>query len=184
MDNYWENRYKTGGNSGSGSYNEDAKFKATVINNYIVKYGIKTISDFGCGDGNQISLLSGFALYHGYDISNFIIDKNTVRFANTGNMFFYKNIKDLPESDLCMSLDVIYHLVGENDYEEYLTELFTKSKKYVLIYSTNRNSDANELSYCCHHIFTDWVDKNCKNFELVDNEKYLYRMKKSMKIYV
>ena len=32
---FWENRYKKGGNSGSGSYNKMAEFKAKVINDFI-----------------------------------------------------------------------------------------------------------------------------------------------------
>ena len=34
---YWEKRYAEGGNSGYGSYNNLAKFKAEVINNFIIK---------------------------------------------------------------------------------------------------------------------------------------------------
>ena len=33
--NYWEERYKTGGNSGAGSYDRLAKFKAQIINDFI-----------------------------------------------------------------------------------------------------------------------------------------------------
>jgi hypothetical protein len=73
MNNFWEERYKTGGNSGAGSYGEYAVYKAQIINDYIIKYNIKTISDFGCGDGNQISLLKGFESYMGHDISSYAL---------------------------------------------------------------------------------------------------------------
>ena len=92
MNDYWENRYKSGDNSGSGSYGESAAFKATTINNYIHKLNIKTISDYGCGDGNQISLLLDYELYHDYDVSNFIVDKNITTFANKNNMFHYGKV--------------------------------------------------------------------------------------------
>ena len=39
--NYWENRYHAGGNSGAGSYNLLAKFKAEVINDYVRKKILK-----------------------------------------------------------------------------------------------------------------------------------------------
>ena len=175
MNNYWEERYKHGGNSGSGSYDKDAEFKSMMINEYISKYNIKTICDFGCGDGNQISFLLGFELYHGYDISEFIIEKNIINFKNNNNMFFYKNIIDLPESDLCISLDVLYHILDDVDFEDYLTNLFKKSKKYVLIYSTNRNNTSDDNApHCYHRIFTDWIDENCKNFRLIDDSKRLH----------
>ncbi len=34
---YWNDRYVKGGNSGTGSYNELAKFKAHIINSFIEK---------------------------------------------------------------------------------------------------------------------------------------------------
>jgi hypothetical protein len=51
---YWENRYKNGGNSGEGSYALKAEYKANVLNNYIQKLNIKSIIEFGCGDGNNL----------------------------------------------------------------------------------------------------------------------------------
>jgi 2-polyprenyl-3-methyl-5-hydroxy-6-metoxy-1,4-benzoquinol methylase len=169
MDNYWEKRYINGGNSGPGSYNASAAYKASVINNYIDKLNIRTISDYGCGDGNQISLLTGFEIYHGYDISSYIIDKNVVKFKDRNNMFFYKNVEDLPESDLTMSLDVLYHVSRMSDFVDYLTRLFDKSKKHVLIFSTDRNAEnQSEESYIYLRKFTDWVEANIPGFRLVE----------------
>ena len=54
---FWENRYKSGGNSGSGSYNKMAEFKANVINNFIKEKSIKGMIDYGVGDGNQLKLI-------------------------------------------------------------------------------------------------------------------------------
>ena len=34
---YWKERYKTGGNSGSGSYNHLSEFKAKILNDFIEK---------------------------------------------------------------------------------------------------------------------------------------------------
>jgi len=34
-DEYWESRYKSGENSGAGSYGRLAKFKAKIINNFV-----------------------------------------------------------------------------------------------------------------------------------------------------
>ena len=38
MENFWDTRYKSGGNSGNGSYGESAEHKAAVINDYIKKF--------------------------------------------------------------------------------------------------------------------------------------------------
>ena len=73
---YWNDRYVTGGNSGSGSYNNLAKFKGDVINNFIEKNQIKSIVDYGVGDGNQLKLFNTENLiYTGIDVSKFIISK-------------------------------------------------------------------------------------------------------------
>jgi hypothetical protein len=40
---YWNDRYLMGGNSGSGSYNQLAQFKADIINNFIKKNLIKSL---------------------------------------------------------------------------------------------------------------------------------------------
>jgi hypothetical protein len=38
---YWDKRYKTGGNSGTGSYNNIAEFKAKIVNDLLKKYEVK-----------------------------------------------------------------------------------------------------------------------------------------------
>jgi hypothetical protein len=170
---YWDNRYKGDGNSGAGSYGKSAKYKADIVNKCISKYHIKTIADFGCGDGNQISYFSGFINYCGYDISPYIVNKCRKKFSETPNITFTSDINELPLSDLCLSLDVIYHVVDKDDYEVYLTQLFQKSLKFVLIYSTNYNDIRDELKnrewyHAYHRKFSDWVDKNINNFKLIN----------------
>lgn len=168
MDNYWEIRYKSGGNSGSGSYNKIAEHKAEVINNYIVKYEIKTISDFGCGDGNQINMFKGFNIYTGFDISSFIIAKCINIFRDRNNMFFVNSIIDLPTSDLCLSLDVIYHILDNDEYHNYMTNLFNKSNRFVLIFSTDHDDNNHDAKHILHHKFSDWVVEYYNEFKLIE----------------
>ena len=70
---YWEHRYKIGGNSGVGSYNNLADFKAKVINNFIINKNIKTVIEWGSGDCNQLAL-ANYKNYIGYDVSKTAID--------------------------------------------------------------------------------------------------------------
>lgn len=168
MENFWNKRYVEGGTSGCGSYGEFAEHKANVINDYVLKYNIKTISDFGCGDGNQISLLKGYETYNGFDISEYIINKCRERFVGMP-MLFYNDILKLPEADLCMSLDVLYHIIDEKDYKNYLEQLFGKSKRFVLIYSSNHDSNANEPNYIFHRKITEWVDKYFTDFVFIED---------------
>ena len=83
---YWEDRYKNGGNSGAGSYNELATFKADVINEFIQKKNIDSAIEVGCGDGNnqKIYLITN---YLGLDVSKYIIDQNQVKFASGSKHF-------------------------------------------------------------------------------------------------
>ena len=53
---YWKNRYNLGGNSGDGSYGELAQFKAEFLNKFVTDKNIKTIIEFGSGDGNQLTM--------------------------------------------------------------------------------------------------------------------------------
>ena len=70
---YWEKRYKSGGNSGAGSYNNLAAFKAKVINNFVAEKNINTVLELGSGDCNQLSY-ANYKNYFGYDVSKTAID--------------------------------------------------------------------------------------------------------------
>lgn len=55
---YWESRYATGGTSGPGSSGKLAEFKAEVLNSFVRRDNVLSVIEFGCGDGNQLSLAS------------------------------------------------------------------------------------------------------------------------------
>ena len=84
---YWEKRYKYGGNSGAGSYNLIANYKASFINEFIAKYKIEKLLDYGCGDGNQASLIN-VSSYLGIDVSNTAIEICKQKFENQINKNF------------------------------------------------------------------------------------------------
>ena len=67
-DSYWKERYKAGGNSGPGSYNKLAVYKSDILNAFVHDQDIKTVIEFGCGDGNQLKTAT-YPSYVGYDIS-------------------------------------------------------------------------------------------------------------------
>lgn len=166
--NKWELRYRNGGNSGAGSYGSIADHKAEVINNLINEKNIKTITDCGCGDGNQISLIHGYDEYHGFDISPYIIDVCRKMFINKPNMHFYNSMDELPKADLILSLDVIYHIVDDNDFENYIKFLFNNSLRFVLLFTSNhtRNDNPDASDYINHRIVTDYIEKNVSKFKL------------------
>ena len=81
---YWESRYISGGNSGLGSYNHLAKYKAEFLNDFAKKQDIEKVIELGCGDGSQLKLFD-FNRYVGYDISETIILKCKEVFKNDRN---------------------------------------------------------------------------------------------------
>jgi len=133
--NYWESRYSKGGNSGAGSYNNLAKFKAHVLNDFMNQNKIKTVIEFGCGDGNQLTL-ANYTKYIGFDISQTAISLCRQKFKNDNSKtFLLINDYNGEKADCVLSLDVIYHLVEDQVFEDHIKFLFDAATKYVIIYS-------------------------------------------------
>lgn len=166
---FWENRYKSGGNSGSGSYNKMAEFKANVINNFIKEKSIKCMIDYGVGDGNQLKLIDTRNInYIGLDVSPTIICKCKDIFNND----FTKKFKLSDEFnfnsitvDLSISCDVIYHLIEDSIYFEYLDNLFKSSSKYVIIYAKDEN--INHTSHVKFRKFTNYIQNQFPEWYLI-----------------
>jgi hypothetical protein len=167
---YWDNRYVNGGSSGQGSYSVSAELKGNYINNVIKKYDIKKINDFGHGDGNQLTYINGYEDYTGYDVSQFVRKICRDKFKTDEKIHFIDYMFMFTESDMNFSFDVLYHIIDENEYYEYVDKLFTNTK-FVLIYSTNENMDYidNKVSqHILHRKFTDYVSEKHSQFKLID----------------
>lgn len=166
---YWENRYANGGNSGDGSYSQDAEAKSSYINNLIKKYDLKTINDYGHGDGNQLTYIKGFNAYYGYDVSKTARNKCISKFKDN-KYTFIDDPSNFPKSDLVMSLDVIYHIIEDNLYKNYLKTLFSIGK-YVLIYAVDNNVKG--APHYQAREFTPYIRKNFPNFKLIETQNIL-----------
>lgn len=66
---YWECRYEDGDTSGAGSYGRLAEFKAEVLNKFVKQHNIARVVEWGCGDGNQLSLAQ-YPRYIGFDVAH------------------------------------------------------------------------------------------------------------------
>ena len=66
---YREQRYATGGGSGAGSYSEFAEYRAKFLNAFVAEHDIKSVIEFGCGDGSQLGL-TVYPEYLGLDVSD------------------------------------------------------------------------------------------------------------------
>lgn len=176
--NYWETRYKEGGNSGAGSYSRLAEFKADVINRFVKKNQIKTVIEYGCGDGNQLTLLN-YPEYLGFDVSPTALLKCEALFEHDNTKTFKAvDAYSGETAELTLSLDVIYHLIEDQVFEAYMRRLFDSSSKFVIVYASNtsdHNTDAS-APHVKHRAFTEWVKKIYPRWELVDHipNKYPY----------
>lgn len=142
---YWERRYSYGGSSGQGSYGRLAKFKAEVINNFISEQDVTSVIEFGCGDGSQLKLAK-YPDYVGLDVSAKAVALCKEKFADDTNKRFFVHEAPLFDdtlkeykADLALSLDVIYHLVEDEIYFDYLKYLFESARKYVIIYTSDKD---------------------------------------------
>lgn len=169
---YWVKRYAAGGNSGPGSYSELAKFKARVLNGFVAEKGLTSVIEFGCGDGNQLELAT-YPSYIGFDVSPVAVERCRERFkADSSKRFALLQDYAGETADLAMSLDVIYHLVEDHVYEAHLRSVFGASKRFVAIYSTNRDApDDAGLPHVRHRRFSDFVERELKAWKLLRNEK-------------
>lgn len=165
---YWNDRYLKGETSGAGSYNHLAQFKGNVINNFIGKNQIKSIVDYGVGDGNQLKLINTENLiYTGIDVSEIIISKCKEEFKEdkTKKFIHTDNIDDELKAKLVLSCDVIYHLIEEHVYKEYMENLFSMSKKYVIIYA--KNEDINHAIHVKYRKFSNYIESNLPEWQLI-----------------
>ena len=136
-DSYWKERYKSGGTSGSGSYGVLAEFKASVLNGIVADRGYQTVLELGCGDGAQLTL-ADYPEYLGVDVSEVAVSLCRERFADDPTKtFLVSGEEPLRTCDLGLSLDVIYHLVEDAVFEQYMHDLLHHSARAVVLYTSD-----------------------------------------------
>ena len=168
---YWQKRYVSGRNSGAGSYGRLAEYKAEVINKIVKDREIEKVIEFGSGDGNQAALLD-IPNYTGVDVST-----EAVRLANEAagqdprKSFHVVNdsFEVVDKSyDLSMSLDVIYHLIEDNIFDAYMTDLFQASRRFVLIYASDEDKSTKN-AHVRHRRYSVWIEENASDFSQIQS---------------
>jgi hypothetical protein len=138
---YWERRYAGGGTSGAGSSGEVAAYKAAFLNSFVATHDVASVIEFGCGDGEQLAL-ARYPSYIGLDVSSTALRRCLERFAGDTSKTFlpytsgaFADPLGRLRCDLALSLDVIFHLVEDDVYTQYLADLFASAGRYVIIFS-------------------------------------------------
>lgn len=175
---YWNDRYALSGNSGAGSYGRLANFKASILNEFIEKNNIKSVIEFGCGDGNQLSLAK-YPKYIGVDIASTSIQLCKDKFSQDSSKKFYSldEYDNNYQAELTLSLDVIYHLIEEDVYINYMNLLFNSSSKFVIIYSSNTNVNNSNNLHVKHRVFLESINLSIWKLKETICNIYPYNLK-------
>lgn len=166
---YWERRYRDGRTSGAGSEGDEGAYKAAYLSQFIADHDVKTVVDWGCGDGQVLELVDLHdAQYIGVDISPLMIARLRNDEAFPGPRYLFHTIESFStgtrtQLELALSFDVLFHFPDDRDYGEYLLRLFQSAEKYVMIYATNyaggrtaRHVYRREFTPDIAELFPDW----------------------------
>ncbi|MFN0165990.1 MAG: class I SAM-dependent methyltransferase [Bryobacteraceae bacterium] len=145
---YWDRRYRDNGDSGAGSYGRLAEFKAGVLNEFVEQRQIGSVVEFGCGDGNQLSL-ARYPRYLGLDVSPTAVRRCADRFGSDPSKSFlhydphaWSDRAGFVRADAALSLDVLYHLIEDDIYRLHLDHLFAAAGRFTVIYSSDTDEPA------------------------------------------
>jgi SAM-dependent methyltransferase len=145
--NFFDENYRAGGDSGSGSLVSSTITYRHVIESFIRLNDVHSVLDLGCGDW-QFSKLIPWDYYDisylGLDISPSIIEKNTATFGTERRKFKVigrsSEIFDLGTFDLVICKDCLQH-VPNGIVNEYL-DVFVAVGRHSLITNDAFTSDA------------------------------------------
>jgi hypothetical protein len=136
--NYWEDRYRKGGDSGKGSRGWSRNWKWFYINRY-VNISNSTVIDVGCGD---LDFWKGRSCKHyiGIDISLTRIELNKGKRPDwnfiCGDASKYLK---MDPSDVVFCNDILFHIIDDETYRKILEHLTIYSKQYIFIYTWWKN---------------------------------------------
>jgi hypothetical protein len=166
---YWKERYRTGGNSGAGSYGRLAVYKAHVIHELVHRRRIQSVIEFGSGDSNQASLFQ-LPHYVGVDLSELMIEASRTRFAGRAGWSFLTLAEfdaGPPQAEMAMSLDVIYHLIEDAVFDRYMQRLFSAATEYVLIYASDHDEQPS-ARHVRHRHYSAWIAAHQPTWQLAE----------------
>jgi SAM-dependent methyltransferase len=138
---FWEERYRTGGDSGKGSVGAYRKWKWKTIKKYINPKE-KSVLDVGCGD---LQFMKGqkFKHYVGVDISSSIIEKNRAKRPDwaflCADVATY-GLRFRPQPfDVVFCMDVLFHIMNDERYGILLDNLNRWAGEWLFIVSWAKN---------------------------------------------
>jgi hypothetical protein len=179
---YWNERYRSGGTSGAGSYGALAQFKADFLNEFVANHDVRSVIEFGCGDGAQL-VLARYPKYIGLDVSAIAVKTCIAKFSRDPSKSFFLydgecfvDNQAIFAADLGLSLDVVYHLIEDRIFERYMENLFGAARRFVIIYSSNHD-EVIPNTHVRHRRFSDYVAKRFADHSLLEHVERRYPIK-------
>jgi len=145
---FWERRYKNGGNSGAGSYGRIARQKSDFLTSFITNHAIRTMVEYGCGDGNNLRLTeerNPELRIIGVDVSRTALrwckekmPRQTFLHKDEFNDGFPQKNEPV---DLVVSLEVIFHLIEDEVFQAYMDSLTGIGSEWLIILSPDEDEN-------------------------------------------
>lgn len=141
---YWEQRYTTEPErgSGAGSRGEYLEFKQALLRRVIDEVRPQSILDVGCGDIAVVRGLTFAGTYTGIDVSPSIVERN--RILRPDWKFIEGDFLELARSggvaaDLVICFDVLIHQHDPDTYRKFARELVGLARKVALVNGFERS---------------------------------------------
>ena len=146
-----------------------------ILNQFVRENNIRSVTEFGCGDGNQLNY-ADYPKYIGLDISEHAVKLSSALFdGDSSKKFFVYDPDEIEKNnqkfsaDLVISLDVLFHLVEDDVYRKYLANIFSCAGQYVVIYSSNEKAYGLLYSrHVRHRKFTKNIDEWFPSWKLIE----------------
>lgn len=177
---YWLARYTSADPGGWGSKGVLAAYKADFLRRLVLRYGVTSILELGCGDGEQLAVYDfGGVSYVGLDVLT-AVAKAEERFRGDRRKLF--GTLDDPgllgvTADLTLSADVIYHLVEDDVWLAHMARLFDRSLRLVAIYAPDTDeTPENAGVHCRFRRWSEWVERERPEWAMVFREDNPHRL--------
>jgi SAM-dependent methyltransferase len=168
---YWDERYRRGGRSGSASTPAGLGFRyvwrADQVRQVVAAFGVTSILDVGSGDGIQAALLPGpddGVAYLGVDYSSEAVVRATLQAPGRAFRLLDPLAPPTPR-DLHLSFEVIYHQVAVDDFGRHLDLVFS-ARKVAMVFASDRDEKG-----AAHVLHRHWTPHVPDGWVLVDDER-------------
>ncbi len=129
---YWNQRYSNGHGSGAGSQGPMMQRKVDILSNLP---DLHVVTEIGCGDfnfGRHLMDQIPKASYDGYDIAPAILDRNRESYELPRIRFHDMDYR-LDWCDLLICVDVLFHIIEDEEYQRMLDTINKTKWKYLAI---------------------------------------------------